>query len=304
MATADTRSRTLLKDKMEISGGRLNVREKYAPQWRHLRRNRGGVAALGFLLALVVVALIVPLLPLHEVEEMDVEALTAPPGAKHPLGTDGFGRDILSRLLFAARVSLVVGTFSAGIAAVVGTSFGLVAGYVGGKFDSVMSRVADTILSFPVILLAIVLAGTLGPGLSNVVLALAVVFSPRFFRLTRGSTIALRSAEFVTAARAFGASDGRIMHRHLLPNVMAPLLIQFTVTYAYAILAEASLSFIGLGIQPPTPSWGTMLSEARSYLETASWFILSVGSMLALTVLALNILGDALRDAFDPTLQI
>jgi peptide/nickel transport system permease protein len=260
------------------------------------------VLALGFFAVLIVAALMAPALPLQSPEAMDAGAVTLPPSIAHPLGTDSFGRDVFSRLLFAARVSLLVGTLSAGAAAAAGTAGGLMAGYWGGTLDVVLSRLADTILSFPVILLAIVLAGTLGPGVSNVVIALAVVFSPRFFRLTRGSAISLRSTEFVIAARALGASDRRVMYRHLLPNLLAPLLIQFTVSYAYAIIAEATLSFIGLGIQPPVPSWGSMISEARSYMESAPWFILSAGGLLALTVLELNLMGDALRDLLDPTL--
>jgi peptide/nickel transport system permease protein len=281
-----------------VRGRRLNLK------WRRLWKHRPGMLALAFLGTLAFVVVAVPALPLPAPDRMDADSVAHSPDAAHLLGTDGFGRDILSRLLYAGRVSLSVGTFSAGAAAVAGTIAGLLSGYRRGAVDAGFSRLADTILSFPVILLAIVLAGTLGPGLSNVVIALAVVFSPRFFRLARSSTLALGSSEFVVAARVLGGSDWRVMFRHILPNVLAPLVVQLTVAYAFAIIAEASLSFIGLGIQPPTPSWGTMLNEARTYMSSAPWFILSVGITLTLTGLSLNVLGDALRDAFDPTLRL
>jgi len=300
----ETSSVSAIEDAVATSETTGHRRRRRNPRWRRLWKNRLGAVALGFLVALAVVVLIVPVLPLPAPDSMDAASVAGPPSSTHPLGTDGFGRDILSRLLFAGRVSLLVGTFSAGTAAVVGTVAGLLSGYRRGAADVVFSRIADTILSFPVILLAIVLAGTLGPGVSNVVIALGIVFSPRFFRLTRGSTLALASSEFVVAARVLGGSDWRIMFRHILPNVLAPLVVQLTVSYAFAIIAEASLSFIGLGVQPPTPSWGTMLSEARAYMGSAPWFILSVGGLLTLTGLSLNVLGDALRDAFDPTLRV
>jgi peptide/nickel transport system permease protein len=302
--TAETSSVSPGEESTVTLQARENRSRHLSPKWRRLWKNRSGLVAFAFLVTLALVVTIVPFLRLPAPDTMDTDAVASPPTAAHLLGTDGFGRDILSRLLFAGRVSLAVGILGAGTAAVVGTISGLLSGYRRGAIDAIFSRLADTILSFPVILLAIVLAGTLGPGLSNVVIALAVVFSPRFFRLTRGSTLALGSSEFVVAARILGGSDWRIMFRHILPNVLAPLVVQLTVSIAFAIIAEASLSFIGLGIQPPTPSWGTMLNEARAYMGSAPWFIVSVGSLLTLTGLSLNVLGDALRDAFDPTLQL
>lgn len=223
-----------------------------------------------------------------------------PPSAAHVLGTDDLGRDELSRLIFGARVSLSAGLVSVGIAATAGVPLGLAAGFVGGMTDDVVMRIIDAILAFPALVLALAISAALGPGLLSSMLAIGFVTIPAFARLTRGQVLATRHLDFVESARAAGATRLRLVWGHVLPNVLSPLIVQASLSVAFAILTEASLGFLGLGVQPPTPSWGSMLLTGKNYLTTAPWLSLAPGSAIFLTVISFNILGDATEEALDP----
>jgi peptide/nickel transport system permease protein len=229
-----------------------------------------------------------------------VIAALAAPGGAHWLGTDNVGRDVLSRVIWGARVSLVAGLASVAIAALVGSLIGLIAGYWGRRVDGVLMRLMDGVLSFPPLVLALALGAVLGAGLTGVVIALGVVYTPTFARLTRGQVLSITAREYVEAARALGAPGWRIAWRHVLPNATAPIVVQASLSVAFAILAEASLSFLGLGIQPPAASWGSMINAGRGYLQQAPWIVFAPGAALFVTVVGLNFVGDAVRDALDP----
>lgn len=226
-----------------------------------------------------------------------------PPSAAHVLGTDGVGRDVYSRVVWGSRNSLGVAIASVGLALLVGGALGLVAGYHGGAADQLLGRVMDVLFSFPAMLLAVVIAGILGPGLDNAILALAIVFTPVFFRVVRASALAERERDYVQAARAVGMSHPRIMVRHVLPNVLAPVIVQASVQLCYAIILEAALSYLGLGTQPPHPSWGTILNEGRGFLQRGPWISIFPGVAIFLAVLSFNLVGDGLRDILDPRLR-
>lgn len=223
-----------------------------------------------------------------------------PPSVEYPLGTDQLGRDMLSRLMFGARVSMRIAIVVVSITLVIGTVVGVTAGYVGGLVDQVLMRLVDLLLAFPGILLALVIAGILGPSLTNIMIALAAVGWTQYARVIRGSTLSIKEAEFIRAAQLMGVSRHKIVVRHVLPNVISPVVVLATIDLAYVILATAGLSFLGLGAQPPTAEWGTMLSSGRNFLRNAWWIANSPGVAIMLTVLAFNILGDSLRDTLDP----
>jgi peptide/nickel transport system permease protein len=225
------------------------------------------------------------------------------PSAAYLLGTDELGRDVLSRIIYGARVSLSVGALAVGIAASIGISLGLVAGFRGGFVDGLIMRALDGVLAFPSVILALAIITVLGPSLVNAMIAIGVVTIPTFARVTRGSVLSVRQREFVEASRACGATDLRLMLRVVLPNCFSPLLVQASISFAAAILVEAALAFLGLGVQPPTPSWGAMLDTGRKYLDQTAWYSISAGGAIFLAVLSLNLLGDGLRDALDPRLQ-
>ncbi len=225
------------------------------------------------------------------------------PSRQYLLGTDEFGRDQLSRLIRGATNSLRVALLSVLLASVLGTFLGVLAGYAGGTVDNLIMRVMDMFFAFPAILLAMAIMAALGPGANNTILAISVVYTPIFARVARGPVLTVKGMEFVTAARAIGARDGRILGRHIFPNITAPLIVQVSLALSWAILTEAGLSFLGLGSQPPEPSWGNMLSEARSLLEMAPWMAIFPGVAIMLCVLGFSLLGDALRDALDPRLR-
>lgn len=227
------------------------------------------------------------------------ETLQAP-SWKHPFGTDRFGRDILSREIYGARISLRVALISISLAMVVGGFFGLFAGYFGGWIDLLISRIMDVFFSFPAMFLAIALAAMLGNGEGNAIMAIAIVYMPLFARILRGSVLAEREQEYVTASMALGAKTIKIIFSHILPNVISPTVVQAAICMSYAIIIEAALSYLGLGIQPPTPSWGTMLNEGRTYLEIAPWMSIFPGLAIMLAVLALNLMSDGFRDVLDP----
>lgn len=233
----------------------------------------------------------------------DYANLLQPPNVTHPMGTDDLGRDIFSRVIFGARTSLLAGVISVGIAVLVGLPLGLISGYYGGRLDDVLMRFTDALLSFPFLVLALALAAVLGAGLDKAMIAIGIVFTPGFIRVARGQVLSEREQNYVEAAKALGAGDGRIIWSHILPNVLSPVLVQASLATAVAITAEAALSFLGLGTQPPTPSWGSMLNIAQAYLGTAPWMAIWPGLAIFVTVLALNLLGDGLREALDPRLR-
>lgn len=225
------------------------------------------------------------------------------PSARHLLGTDEIGRDVLSRIIYGARASLGVGVIAVAIAATVGTALGLFAGYYGGFPGTMIMRGVDGLLAFPAIILAMALIATLGPSMVNAAIAIGIVFIPAFARLAQASALSLKGREFVEAARASGATDRYVLARVLLPNHLSPLLVQISVSFANAILTEAALSFLGLGVLPPTPSWGAMLDTGRKYLDQTPWYSVASGGAILVAVLGLNLLGDGLRDVFDPRLR-
>lgn len=268
--------------------------------WRRLRKNRlaviGGVLLLGF----VVTAILAPLLSPYDPLAQDLYNRLLPPSIDHPFGTDDFGRDILSRVIYGSRVSLRIGVVAVVIALALGTGIGLVAGYAGGVLDQVLMRFMDLLLAFPSILLAIGIVAILGPGLENAMLAVGLVAVPQYARLVRASTLSVREMDYVQASRALGAGHTRILLVAILPNCLAPLIVQATLGLATAILDAAGLSFLGLGAQPPIPEWGAMLSNGRELIVRAPWVLFFPGIAIFLTVLAFNLFGDGLRDALDP----
>jgi peptide/nickel transport system permease protein len=245
-------------------------------------------------------ALLAPVLAPYDPLAQDLGSRLRPPSSEHWLGTDSLGRDIASRILYGARISLIIGVVVVTMAGVVGTVIGLVAGYAGGLVDEALMRLTEVFLAFPALILAMAIAGALGPSLTNAIIAIAAVTWAVYARLVRGQILSLRRREFVEAARAIGASRTRIVFRHLLPNALAPLMIQASFDLGSSIIAAAGLSFIGFGAQPPTPEWGVMISEGRNYISTQPWLSLFPGLAILLAVGSFNLLGDGLRDAFDP----
>jgi peptide/nickel transport system permease protein len=278
----------------------LPVEEQRFATMRALLANKLAVAGLLVLALLVLAALFGSALAPYGVNEIDVENRLQPPSGEHWFGTDELGRDIYSRVLVAARVSLQVGVIAVGISLVLGVVLGLVAGYYGGRLDDVIMRVMDMLFAFPAILLAIAILAVLGPGVVNAMIAIGIVYIPIFARICRASVLSVREEVYVRAARSLGASDLRILRLHVLPNVTAPIIVQTSLSLAFAILSEAALSFLGLGVQPPQPSWGRMLFDGRGFIEQGWWLVVFPGAAIFVTVLAFNVVGDALRDALDP----
>lgn len=270
--------------------------------WRTARRNivsaLGGVVVLGVILIAICAGVIAPYDPTDQMAQRLV-----PPCNAYPLGTDEFGRDVLSRIIFGARISLYVGLASSATAMVVGTILGVLSSYARGVIDHILMRVTDVMFAFPAVILALAITGILGPSLTHAIIAIVAVYTPRFARVVRGPALSVMEQEFILAARMVGARALRIIVFHLLPNVAAPIIVQATLSISTAILMEASLSFLGLGTQPPAPSWGTMLGTGRRYLEIAPWVGIFPGIAITLTVLGFNLFGDGLRDVLDPTLR-
>jgi len=267
-------------------------------------RPRQEVVASSIILAIAFACAVAPgLLAPVDPNKIGVGDLLEAPSLAHPMGTDEFGRDILSRVIHSARLELVVGLAGVGLAVVIGVPLGLVSGYRGGWLDALAMRIQDGLMAFPAILFAILVVVAFGTTALTIVLTVGVVYFPRFARLVRGTVLVLKDQEFVLASRCCGASDMRIGLRHVLPNAMTPILVLATLAMGIAILIEAGLSYLGLGIQPPTPTWGTMLQHAQSYPAQAPWYVIAPGICIFLLVLALNTLGDALRDTLDPRLR-
>jgi len=256
------------------------------------------------LLVLALITVLAPVLAPQDPIKTNLEQRLAPPGTSgYPLGADDLGRDILSRLIWGGRISLLVGFGAVLVAMTFGVLLGLIAGYYGGWSDSLIMRGIDILMAFPAILLAIAIVASLGPGLRNAMLAIAIVGIPYYARIVRGSVLSLREQDFVTAARSIGASSYRILMRHVLPNCLGPLIIAATLDVGWMIMAAAGLSFLGLGAQPPTAEWGVMLSQGRQFVRHAPWVSILPGAAIFLVVLALNLFGDGLRDALDPRLR-
>ena len=271
--------------------------------FHRLRRHRLGMVGAFILVVTVILALFGPALVPYDTSAMDFNARFAPPTVQHIFGTDDFGRDTFSRVALGARVSLQVGVISVGLAATVGTLLGMLAGYGNRLLDELIMRSMDVLYAFPAILLAIAIMAALGKGVGNAMIAIGVVYIPIFARIARGSVLSVRNEEFVQAAHALGAGHGRILFRHIFPNILSPIIVETSLSLAFAILAEAALSFFGLGTQPPDPSWGRMLSEGRGYFRQSVWMGIFPGLAIMVTVMAFNFLGDGLRDALDPRLR-
>ncbi len=268
--------------------------------WRRFKSNRAAVVGAAFMALFLALAAFAPLAAPYDPIVQDLYNRLAAPSFDHPFGTDDFGRDILSRVIYGTRISLRIGVVCVLIALVAGTAIGLVAGYYGGVIDQILMRLMDLVLAFPSILLAIGIVAVLGPGLENAMIAIGVVAIPQYARLIQALTLTVRESDYVQALRALGARDLRILGTAILPNCMAPLIVQATLSLATAILDAAGLSFLGLGAQPPTPEWGAMLSGGRELILSAPWVLTYPGIAIFITVLAFNLLGDGLRDAFDP----
>ena len=275
-------------------------------RWEVLRRAvRARLAPFGaaVVMAAVLVALAAPVVAPYDPLKQDLAHALAAPSRGHLLGTDNVGRDVLSRVIWGTRISLVAGVVSVAIALLTGSLLGVVAGFCGGRVDGVVMRLMDAVLSFPPLVLALALGAVLGAGLTGVLIALGVVYTPTFARLMRGQVLTIKAREYVDAARALGAPGWRVAWHHVLPNATAPIVVQASLSVAFAILAEASLSFLGLGIQPPAASWGSMINAGRGYLQSAPWIVFGPGVALFVTVVGLNFVGDAIRDALDPRLR-
>ena len=297
-----------MSDTVQLSSSAIR-RQMLAEFWFYFRQNRGAVAGLVIFVLLVLTAILAPVLAPHDPTTQYRDAFLLPPvwqeggRAEFLLGTDAVGRDMLSRLIFGAQYSLFIGIVVVAIALVGGVIIGLIAGFFGGWVDSVIMRVMDVILAFPSLLLALVLVAVLGPGLTNAMIAIAIVYQPHFARLTRAAVMGEMRREYVTAARVAGAGNLRLMFKTILPNCLGPLIVQATLSFSSAVLDSAALGFLGMGAQPPAPEWGTMLAEAREFILRAWWVVTLPGLAILTSVLAINMMGDGLRDALDPKLK-
>jgi len=271
--------------------------------WRRLRRNKAALVGMTVVVLLVVVAVLAPVLAPYDPNQTNMTQRLKAPSSAHPLGTDNFGRDMLSRVIYGSRISLYVGFVAVGIGAIFGGILGAICGYYGGRLDNFIMRCMDVLLAIPQIILAIAIVGALGTSLLNLMIAVGISQLPRYARVVRASALTVRGQEFVEAAKAVGASDARIIVENILPNCMAPIIVQSTLGVAQAILSAAALSFLGLGIQPPTAEWGSMLSSGRQFLRQAPYLTFFPGLAISIVVLALNIFGDGLRDSLDPKLR-
>ncbi|AOV08467.1 nickel transporter permease [Sporosarcina ureilytica] len=281
--------------------------EAYRAFWKRLLKNKaavvGGFFILLFVISSIIVTLFGPSIITYDPTKVDVLNKLQSPSKEHWFGTDNFGRDIFTRILYGMPLTLKVGFLSVAMGGIVGVVLGIVSGYYGGKVDTIIMRVMDVLLAFPGILLALAIVSVLGGSLTNVIIAVSIFSVPAFARIVRGSTLSVRKLEYIDAVRALGASDFRIIFKHILPNVMSPIIVQATLRIATAVLTASGLSFLGLGAQPPEPEWGAMLNDGRTYMKSAPHIILFPGMMIVIVVLAFNIFGDGLRDALDPKMK-
>lgn len=278
-------------------------RSQWAEVWRRLRRNWMAMFGLAIIIVIFLTAIFADVIAPYDYRTQNLQRIADPPSREHLLGTDDLGRDILSRIIFGARVSLQVGFVAVSISLIVGGTLGALAGYYGGRLDNVVMRFMDVLLAIPSILLAIAIVSAFGGGLINVMVAVGIATIPVYARIVKASVISIKEQEYIEAARAIGATDVRIILKHILPNSMAPIIVQGTLGVAIAILSAAGLSFIGLGIEPPTPEWGAMLSSGRHLIRRAPHVATFPGVAIMITIFALNLLGDGLRDALDPRLK-
>jgi peptide/nickel transport system permease protein len=285
---------------VEAMAPELGEESPGARAWRRLVRRRSAVLGLAIIVLFVLIATFAPLISPYDPTQQSWTAIRKPPSAEHWFGTDESGRDLFARVIYGARASLLAGVVSISIALCLGVPFGLLAGYGGRWIDAIISRITDAMLAIPFLILAIALAAFLGPSLRNAMIAIGITTTPILLRLTRGQVMTVKVEDYVEAARAVGNPPVRIAVKHILPNIMPALIVQATISIATAIIAEASLSFLGLGQQPPAPSWGSMLNTAQRFLTNAPWMAVWPGLAIFLTVLSFNILGDGLRDALDP----
>ncbi|MGL6169400.1 MAG: nickel transporter permease [Fusobacteriaceae bacterium] len=280
-------------------------RSQFVEVWRRLKKNKMAVLGLVIIVTMIIIAVFANVIADYDtvVIKQNLSERLQSPSMKHILGTDEFGRDIFARLIHGARVSLKVGVVAVSFSIAIGGTLGALAGFYGGKLDNVIMRIMDIFLAIPSILLAIAIVSALGPNLFNLMIAISISSVPGYARIVRASVLSIRDQEYIEAAKAIGASDMRIIFRHIIPNSLAPVIVQGTLGVAGAILSTAGLSFIGLGIQPPAPEWGSMLSGGRQYLRYAWWVTTFPGVAIMMTILSLNLLGDGLRDALDPRLK-
>ncbi|AQQ52503.1 nickel transporter permease [Planococcus lenghuensis] len=271
--------------------------------WRGFRKSKIALVGMGIVLFFVALAIVGPLFVPEGINEQKLGERLLPPSAEHWFGTDDFGRDILSRIVYGARISLTVGFLAVVASSIIGSILGILAGYYGRWVDTIISRIFDIMLAFPSILLAIAVVAVLGPSLRNALIAIAIINVPNFGRLIRSKVLSIKEDEYITAARAIGMKDARILISHILPNSMAPVIVQGTLAVATAIIEAAALGFLGLGAQAPAPEWGKMLADARTFLTTAPWTMIFPGLAIMLTVLGFNLMGDGLRDALDPRMK-
>lgn len=269
--------------------------------WKSFKKNKAAMFGLGLVIFFILIAIFADYIAPYDYKDPGDKHL--PPSAKHWFGTDDLGRDILSRVIYGARISLSVGFFSVIGSAVVGSVLGIVAGYYGRLIDGIISRIFDILLAFPSILLAIAVVAILGPSLQNALIAIAIINVPTFGRLVRSRVLSVKEEEYITAAKAIGMGDGRILFHHVFPNSMAPIIVQGSLAIATAIIEAAALGFLGLGAQPPTPEWGKMLSDSKDFILQAPWTVFFPGIAIMLTVLGFNLMGDGLRDALDPRMK-
>jgi peptide/nickel transport system permease protein len=291
-------------DELVVGLPQRRYRSPLMQSLRRLSRNAGAMAGLVVLILLILAAIFADVLAPYSPIKLDTVSILLEPSREHLFGTDQFGRDIFSRMLFGARISLRVGLISVMIAAVVGGTLGMLAGYWGGGLETLIMRLMDAMLAFPGLLLALSIVATLGPSMTNVMIAVGISWVPSYARLVRGTVLSAKQNLYVEAAHAVGASARRIMFVHLLPNVVAPVIILSSLGVAGSIITAASLSYLGLGAQPPTPEWGLILSQGRSFLQSAWWISTFPGLVIMFTVFAINLLGDGLRDALDPRMKI
>jgi peptide/nickel transport system permease protein len=271
---------------------------------KDLTSNTPALIAVVMLVLLILTAIVGPFLVSYDPLAIDLDSLKQPPNATHLLGTDSIGRDILSRLVAGARISLSVGIIAAALSLCIGIFFGLIAGYFGGKVDAFFSQIFDIFLAFPSLLLAIGISAVMSPGLTSAMLAITLVGWAGFARLVRGITLSLKEQTYVEASQSLGASSARILYKHILPNALPLVIVAGSLRVGGFILLEAALSFLGLGVQPPTPTWGSMISLNRAYINSAPWMVIFPGLAISITVISFNILGDFLRDKFDPRMQV